>query len=89
MGRVSCGAGSSAGGGCGGSSWVRCGEVDEAARSMLRTAGLEKAFSHSTGHGVGLGIHEGPRIAATQEQVLEAGMVITIEPGAYLTRGTR
>jgi Xaa-Pro aminopeptidase len=67
---------------------VRCGEVDEAARSVLRRAGLEKAFSHSTGHGVGLEIHEGPRIAAKQEQVLEPGMVITIEPGAYLLRGT-
>jgi len=65
---------------------VRCGEVDEAARSVLRRAGLEKAFSHSTGHGVGLEIHEGPRIAAKQEQILEPGMVITIEPGAYLSK---
>jgi Xaa-Pro aminopeptidase len=63
---------------------VSCGEVDEAARSVLRKAKLEKAFSHSTGHGVGLEIHEGPRIAAKQEQKLEPGMVITIEPGAYL-----
>jgi Xaa-Pro aminopeptidase len=69
---------------------VACGAVDEAARSVLRRAGLEKAFSHSTGHGVGLEIHEGPRIAANQEQLLEPGMVITIEPGAYLAgRATR
>ena len=61
-----------------------CGDVDEAARSVLRKAKLEKAFSHSTGHGVGLEIHEGPRVAAKQVQVLEPGMVITIEPGAYL-----
>lgn len=66
---------------------ARCGDVDEAARSVLRKAGLEKEFSHSTGHGVGLEIHEGPRIAARQEQVLEPGMVITIEPGAYLSSG--
>jgi Xaa-Pro aminopeptidase len=63
---------------------VTCGEVDEAARSVLRKAGLEKAFSHSTGHGVGLEIHEGPRVAAKQTQVLQPGMVITIEPGTYL-----
>jgi Xaa-Pro aminopeptidase len=63
---------------------VTCGDVDEAARSVLREAGLEKAFSHSTGHGVGLEIHEGPRIATKQTQVLQPGMVITIEPGAYL-----
>jgi Xaa-Pro aminopeptidase len=63
---------------------VSCGDVDEAARSVLRAAGLEKAFSHSTGHGVGLEIHEGPRVAAKQEQVLQPGMVITIEPGVYL-----
>jgi Xaa-Pro aminopeptidase len=60
------------------------GEVDEAARSVLRRSRLDKYFSHSTGHGVGLEIHEGPRIASKQEQVLEEGMVITIEPGVYL-----
>jgi Xaa-Pro aminopeptidase len=63
---------------------VTCGEVDEAARSVLRRAKLAKWFTHSTGHGVGLEIHEGPRIATKQEQVLEPGMVITIEPGVYL-----
>lgn len=63
---------------------VTCGAVDEAARSVLRKAGLGKYFSHSTGHGVGLEIHEQPRIAAGQETPLAAGMVITIEPGVYL-----
>jgi Xaa-Pro aminopeptidase len=63
---------------------VACGEVDEAARSVLRRAKLAKAFSHSTGHGVGLEIHEGPRVATGQKQELAPGMVITIEPGAYL-----
>ena len=63
---------------------VSCGEVDEACRSVLRRAKLEKWFSHSTGHGVGLEIHEGPRLAAKQTQKLQAGMVVTIEPGVYL-----
>jgi Xaa-Pro aminopeptidase len=63
---------------------VTAGEVDEAARSVLRRVGLDKYFSHSTGHGVGLEIHEGPRLAAKQTQVLKQGMVITIEPGVYM-----
>lgn len=63
---------------------VSCGEVDEAARSVLRKAGLARYFAHSTGHGVGLEIHEAPRVAAAQQQALEPGMVITIEPGAYI-----
>jgi Xaa-Pro aminopeptidase len=63
---------------------VQCGEVDEAARSVLRGAKLADFFTHSTGHGVGLEIHEGPRIAAKQHQKLKPGMVITIEPGVYL-----
>jgi Xaa-Pro aminopeptidase len=66
---------------CGG---ARCGDVDEAARSVLRKAGLAEAFSHSTGHGVGLEIHESPRIGAGQTTRLAPGMVITIEPGVYL-----
>jgi Xaa-Pro aminopeptidase len=61
-----------------------CGEVDRAARNVLDKAGWGKYFTHSTGHGVGLEIHEQPRIAAGQETRLEAGMTITIEPGVYL-----
>jgi Xaa-Pro aminopeptidase len=63
---------------------VTAGKVDEAARSVLRRVGLDEYFTHSTGHGVGLEIHEGPRLAAKQTQVLEQGMVITIEPGVYM-----
>jgi Xaa-Pro aminopeptidase len=63
---------------------VSCGEVDDAARSVLRKAGLAEYFTHSTGHGVGLEIHEPPRIAADQSQSLLPGMVVTIEPGIYL-----
>jgi len=63
---------------------VTVAEVDEAARSVLRKAKLAKYFTHSTGHGLGLEIHEAPRLAAGQAQKLEAGMVVTIEPGAYV-----
>jgi Xaa-Pro aminopeptidase len=66
------------------SSGVCCGDVDEAARGVLRKAGLAEAFPHSTGHGVGLEIHEPPRIGAGQKTYLREGMVITIEPGIYL-----
>jgi Xaa-Pro aminopeptidase len=63
---------------------VECGTVDEAARGILRAQGLAEAFTHSTGHGVGLEIHEGPRVGAKQKTRLAPGMVITIEPGVYL-----
>jgi Xaa-Pro aminopeptidase len=59
------------------------GEVDAAARKVLRKAGLGRYFTHSTGHGVGLEIHEAPKVAAGQMEVLKPGMVITIEPGVY------
>jgi len=59
-------------------------EVDRAARRVLKERGLAKYFTHSTGHGVGLEIHEMPRVAAGQHEVLRPGMVITIEPGVYI-----
>jgi Xaa-Pro aminopeptidase len=59
-------------------------EVDGAARRALRKRKLAQYFTHSTGHGLGLEIHEAPRLAEWQTQKLEPGMVITIEPGAYL-----
>ncbi len=62
---------------------ITVGEVDAAARKILIAAGLGKHFTHSTGHGVGLEIHESPRVAAGQREVLQPGMVITIEPGVY------
>jgi len=62
---------------------VSVGEVDGAARKVLRKRGLGRYFTHSTGHGVGLEIHEAPRLAAGQKTVLQPGMVITIEPGVY------
>lgn len=65
------------------SAGISCGDVDEAARSILRKAGMAEAFSHSTGHGVGLEIHESPRVGAGQKTRLQPGMVVTIEPGVY------
>ncbi len=62
---------------------IAVGEVDAAARKVLKKAGLGRHFTHSTGHGVGLEIHESPRVAAGQSEVLMPGMVITIEPGVY------
>ena len=59
-------------------------EVDEAARSVLRARGLDEWFTHSTGHGVGIEIHEGPRLGKKTTQKLKAGMVVTIEPGVYM-----
>jgi Xaa-Pro aminopeptidase len=63
---------------------VTAGEVDGAARRVLRKWKLGRYFTHSTGHGLGLEIHEAPRLAAAQTQKLEPGMVVTIEPGAYI-----
>jgi len=70
---------------------VTAGDIDAAARKVLRGYGLEKAFVHSTGHGLGLEIHEAPRLGRGEQTVLQAGMAITIEPGAYLegTGGVR
>jgi Xaa-Pro aminopeptidase len=60
------------------------GEVDRASRKLLQKLKLASFFSHSTGHGLGLEIHEAPRVAAGQQETLRPGMVITIEPGVYL-----
>jgi Xaa-Pro aminopeptidase len=59
-------------------------EVDRAARRVLRADGLDKAFVHSTGHGLGLEIHEAPRLGKKDKTRLRAGMAITIEPGVYV-----
>ncbi|MDG2905388.1 MAG: Xaa-Pro peptidase family protein [Acidimicrobiales bacterium] len=59
-------------------------EVDAACRTSLDAAGLGEAFTHGTGHGVGLDIHEGPAVSSTATGTLRAGQVVTVEPGAYL-----
>jgi len=60
--------------------------VDAAARKVLKQSGLERYFTHSTGHGLGLEIHEMPRLGHGEETLLEAGMVVTVEPGIYIDR---
>ncbi|MFI5045561.1 MAG: M24 family metallopeptidase [Acidimicrobiia bacterium] len=61
-----------------------CAAVDAACRDVIVAAGWGDAFVHSTGHGVGLEIHEAPRVAASASDTLEPGSVVTVEPGVYL-----
>lgn len=62
---------------------VECGRVDQAVRESLAQVGLEKYFVHGTGHGFGLEIHEAPWFRQGNPERLQAGMVVTIEPGVY------
>ncbi|VAX15872.1 Aminopeptidase YpdF (MP-, MA-, MS-, AP-, NP-specific) [hydrothermal vent metagenome] len=61
-------------------------EIDNVARSIIKKAGYGGAFGHGTGHGVGLDIHENPRVSWNDGSVVEDGMVFTIEPGIYLPK---
>lgn len=58
-------------------------EVDQAARAVIDRAGMGKHFNHGLGHGIGLDIHETPRLGKNQDRELEPGMVVTVEPGIY------
>jgi Xaa-Pro aminopeptidase len=61
-----------------------CEEVDAAARRVLAARRLDQYFVHSTGHGLGLEVHEDPRVAKGQKTLLASGNVVTIEPGVYV-----
>jgi Xaa-Pro aminopeptidase len=61
-----------------------CHEVDQVARDLIGKAGFGRQFGHGLGHGIGLEIHEAPRLAAGDHTKLEAGMVVTVEPGIYV-----
>jgi len=61
-----------------------CRDVDRAARSFIEEKGLGPYFTHGTGHGIGLSVHEEPRLSTLSESCLEAGMVVTVEPGVYM-----
>lgn len=63
---------------------VPASDVDRACREVIADAGWADAFVHGTGHGVGLDIHEAPSVAATSNDTLEVGHVVTVEPGVYL-----
>ena len=63
---------------------VKACDVDAAARSIIARAGYGDYFGHSLGHGVGIAIHEDPRVSARNKKQLKAGMIVTIEPGIYL-----
>lgn len=59
-------------------------EVDKVARDIIYNAGYEGCFGHSLGHSVGLHIHENPRLSQAEEDIIEAGMIETVEPGIYV-----
>jgi len=59
-------------------------EADEAARKVIRDAGMGDRFGHGLGHGVGLEVHEAPRLGQKSEDTLEAGNVVSVEPGVYI-----
>jgi len=63
---------------------VKAADVDQQARKFLKNKGLSRFFTHSLGHGVGLDIHEAPRVSQRSPDILQEGMVVTVEPAVYL-----
>ena len=63
---------------------VRARDVDAEARSVIEQAGFGRFFDHGLGHGLGMDIHEAPRLRKESETILQPGMIVTVEPGIYL-----
>jgi len=63
---------------------VTCHDVDAVARKIIADAGFKRYFGHGLGHGLGMAVHEPPRLAVKSNIVLRPGMVVTVEPGIYL-----
>jgi len=63
---------------------VACREIDGIARGCIEKRGYGKYFSHGTGHGIGLDVHEAPRLSIASNGALQDGMVVTVEPGIYI-----
>ena len=63
---------------------VMCSQVDAICRRIISEEGYSEFFIHSTGHGIGLDVHEPPWLRIKNEEILEANMAVTIEPGIYL-----
>lgn len=63
---------------------IRYSDIDKAARDVIEEAGYGEYFFHGTGHGIGLGIHEGPRVAKGNDELVKEGVIFSVEPGIYL-----
>jgi Xaa-Pro aminopeptidase/Xaa-Pro dipeptidase len=61
-----------------------CRDIDREVRACLHKYALDQYFVHSTGHGLGLEVHEEPRLSTSSQAVLEENMVVTVEPGVYI-----
>jgi len=63
---------------------IKCQDIDNIAREIITKAGYGEYFGHSLGHGIGLEVHEDPKLAKGNDQLLQPGMVVTVEPGIYI-----
>jgi Xaa-Pro aminopeptidase len=63
---------------------ARCRDIDAVGRRVIEAAGFGRQFNHGLGHGIGLNVHETPRLSAASDAELQPGMIVTVEPGIYL-----